>query len=94
MIQGKFKRYRRSMKNVIKLQNYYSPSELELSITEFVEYDNNQRYHESIDILKLAHVYFGRSEERLTKREQIKMNTLDWRGRLNQPAPGLLYNSS
>ena len=34
MTQGKIKRYHRSMKNIVKLQNYYSPWELEREITE------------------------------------------------------------
>ena len=83
MTQGKIERWHRSMKNVVKLQNYYSPSELEQSIVEFVEYYNNQRYHESIDNLTPSDVYSGKSEEVLTKRKQIKKNTLESRRRLN-----------
>ena len=83
MTQGKIERWHRSMKNVVKLQNYYSPSELGQSIAEFVEYYNNQRYHEAIDNLTPADVYSGKSEEVLTKREQIKKNTLESRRRLN-----------
>lgn len=71
---GKIERYHRSMKNVVKLQNYYSPSELEQSIAEFVECYNNQRYHESINNLTPADVYSGKSEEVLTIREQIKVS--------------------
>jgi len=37
MTQGKIERYHHSMKNVIKLQNYYLPSELQREIGEFVE---------------------------------------------------------
>jgi len=43
--QGKIERYHRSMKNVIKLDNYYSPEELEKSLADFVEYYNIDRYH-------------------------------------------------
>ena len=94
MTQGKIERWHRSMKNVVKLQNYYSPSELEQSIADFVEYYNNQRYHEAIDNLTPADVYFGKSEEVLTKREQIKQATLDRRRKLNLRAPVPVYNSS
>jgi transposase InsO family protein len=94
MTQGKIERYHRSMKNVVKLQNYYSPSELEQSIAEFVEYYNNQRYHESINNLTPADVYSGKTEEVLTKREQIKQTTLARRRRLNLQAPVPVYNSS
>jgi len=37
------------MKNVVQQQNYYSPSQLAEAIDDFVEYYNNQRYHESLD---------------------------------------------
>jgi len=36
--QGKIERYHRTMKNVIKLQNYYFPEELEREIAAFVRY--------------------------------------------------------
>ena len=60
MTHGKIERYHRSMKNPILLENYYLPGQLELSIGEFVEYYNNQRYHESLDNLTPIDVYFGR----------------------------------
>jgi transposase InsO family protein len=33
--QGKIERYHRSMKNVVKLDNYYCPEELEASLSSF-----------------------------------------------------------
>jgi transposase InsO family protein len=36
--QGKSKHYHRSLKNIMKLQNYYSPEELEREIAHFVDY--------------------------------------------------------
>ena len=59
MTQGKIERYHRSMKNRILLENYYLPGQLEQSIGEFVEHYNNRRYHESLDNLTPADVYFG-----------------------------------
>ena len=95
MTQGKIERYHRSMKNVVKLQNYYYPSELRQSIAEFVEYYNNQRYHEAIDNLTPADVHHGCSEEVLSKRAQIKKLTLDKRRRRNLPQPSTtMYNST
>jgi len=47
--QGKIERYHRSMKNVVKLDNYYCPDELKDAIHQFVQYYNYQRYHESLD---------------------------------------------
>ena len=73
----------RTMKNVVKLQNYYSPEELERGIAEFVDYYNQEAYHESLDNLTLTDVYHGRRKEVLTRREEIKMRTLMQRKRLN-----------
>jgi len=76
MTQGKIERWHRSMKNVIKLQNYYSPSELERAIAEWVEYYNNQRYHESLENVTPADVYFGREKEIIKKRSKLKEQSL------------------
>jgi len=76
MTQGKIERWHRSMKNVIKLQNYYSPGELERALAEWVEYYNNQRYHESLENVTPADVYFGREKEIIEKRNKLKEQTL------------------
>jgi len=76
MTQGKIERYHRSMKNVVKLRNYYYPWELEQALEAFVEYYNNERYHEALENLTPADVYAGKSEEVLSRREQIKEETL------------------
>jgi transposase InsO family protein len=80
--QGKIERYHRTMKNVIKLDNYYSPEELERAIDRFVEYYNNHRYHESLNNLTPADVYHGRSAKILRRRAKIKEKTMKER-RLN-----------
>jgi len=67
------------MKNVVNLQNYYSPEELEREIVQFVDYYNNQRYHESLDNLTPMDVYTGRAKEVLAKRPEIKKRTLQAR---------------
>src|SRR6476661_6664823 len=79
MTQGKIERYHRSMKNIVNLHNYFLPTELETEIASFVNYYNHQRYHESLDNLTPADVYFGRAKEVLTKRDQIKKQTLQQR---------------
>ena len=45
-------------------------------ITAFVDYYNNHRYHESIDNLTPADVYFGRGKTILAERERIKRQTI------------------
>ena len=79
MTQGKIERYHRSMKNVVNLQNYFSPEELEREIAQFVDYYNNQRYHESLDNLTPMDVYTGKAKEVLAKRAEIKKRTLQAR---------------
>jgi putative transposase len=74
--QGKIERYHRTMKNVVKLEHYYSPGELIHAIGEFVDFYNHQRYHESLKNLTPADVYYGRSEEILRERRIIKQATL------------------
>ena len=81
--QGKIERYHRSIKNVINLQNYYLPGELEREIERFVEYYNNKRYHESLDNLTPADVYSGHRRERLSIRDMIKRRTLKARKAVN-----------
>jgi putative transposase len=82
--QGKIERYHRSMKNIVKLDNYFSPGQLKVKMTEFVNYYNNERYHESLQNLTPADVYFGRAERRLKHRKIVKMETLNDRKKLNQ----------
>jgi len=71
MTQGKIERYHRSMKNVIKLQNYYLPGELQQEIGQFVEYYNNRRYHESLNNLTPVDVYEGRSRQIRPSRRRV-----------------------
>ena len=73
--QGKIERYHRTMKNVVKLDNYYCPEELEAALEKFVNTYNNERYHESLKNLTPADVYFGRGELILKEREKIKQNS-------------------
>lgn len=74
--QGKIERYHRTMKNVVKLDNYYSPEELERALKAFVHYYNYERYHESLKNLTPADVYFGRAAKILKQREKIKRDTI------------------
>jgi transposase InsO family protein len=82
MTQGKIERYHRSMKNQILLENYYLPCELEKRIGQFVHYYNTERYHESLDNLTPADVYFGQGEKILNWRAKIKKQTLAQRRQL------------
>jgi putative transposase len=74
--QGKIERWHQTLKNRILLDNYYLPVDLERQIGVFVEHYNHIRYHESIDNLTPADVYFGRAEPILAERRRIKLSTI------------------
>ena len=74
--QGKIERYHRSMKSIVKLDTYFYPWELEQAIADFVAYYNTQRYHESLDNVTPADVFFRRHQEVLSKQAIIKQQTL------------------
>ena len=74
--QGKIERWHQTMKNRLLLENYYLPGDLEHQISTFVDYYNNQRYHESLNNVTPADVYFGRDKAILKEREKIKKQTI------------------
>ena len=47
------------MKNVIKLNHYFCPSELENAIYGWVKYYNERRFHESLDNLTPKYTSLG-----------------------------------
>lgn len=67
------------MKNRVLLENYYLPSDLERQIGAFVDYYNNARYHESLNNVTPADVYFGRDKSIIRERNKIKRNTINQR---------------
>jgi len=81
--QGKIERWHRSMKNVVKLQNYYSPSQLLKAIDDFVAYYNHHRYHESLDNMTPVSIYYGKQKEVQSEREKIKRDTMSLRRQQN-----------
>ena len=77
--QGKLERLQQTLKNRILLDNYFFPADLEAQIEAFVDHYNHQRYHESINNLTPADVYFGRGQSILKQRERIKLKTMEAR---------------
>ena len=73
MTQGKIERWHQTLKNRILLENYFLPGDLEAQIAAFY---NHHRYHESINNLTPADVYFGRASTILAERERIKRQTI------------------
>jgi transposase InsO family protein len=76
-------RWHQTMKNRVLLGNYYLPGDLEQQIGNFVEYYNNQRYHESLNNVTPADVYFGRDKSIITERKKIKRDAINQRRFLN-----------
>jgi transposase InsO family protein len=88
MTQGKIERWHLSLKSRILLENYYLPGDLKRAIADFVEHYNHRRYHESLDNLAPADVYFGRGDRIRKRRDDIKRRTIEQRRRqhFNQAA--------
>ena len=81
MTQGKIERWHLSLKSRILLEHYYLPGDLERAVAGFVEHYNHRRYHESLDNLTPADVYFGRGARILERRNAIKQRTFERRRR-------------
>ena len=58
-------------------------AELENQIQRFIEYYNHERYHESINNLTPADVFYGRGQQVLDRRQQIKLNTMAMRKQMH-----------
>jgi transposase InsO family protein len=81
MTQGKIERWHLSLKSRILLENYYLPGDLERAVADFVDHYNHRRYHESLDNITPADVYFGRAARILERRREIKRRTIEHRRR-------------
>ncbi|WP_295849318.1 integrase core domain-containing protein, partial [Tardiphaga sp.] len=75
--QGKIERWHQTLKSRILLENYYLPGDLERQIEAFVEHYNHARYHESINNVTPADVYYGRAEAVIAERRRIKLATIE-----------------
>ena len=84
--QGKIERWHQTLKHRILLENYFLPGDLEAHIAAFVERYNHARFHESLDNLTPADVYFGRRQTILLRRERIKRKTIEQRPLLHRKA--------
>ncbi|WP_300075009.1 IS3 family transposase, partial [uncultured Ruegeria sp.] len=82
--QGKIERWHQTLKNRILLENYYLPGDLQQQIDAFVDHYNHRRYHESLQNLTPADVYFGRGQTILKQRERIKRKTIETRRLLHR----------
>jgi putative transposase len=75
MTQGKIERWHLSLKSRIL------PADLERAVAGFVDPYNHRRYHESLDNITPAAVYFGRGTRILKRHQEIKRRTIEHRHR-------------
>lgn len=76
---GKLERLHRTMKETVNLHVYDSPEELSRAIDEFYCFYNYERYHESLGNVTPADLYFGRADQVLNRRKDLKNKTISHR---------------
>jgi hypothetical protein len=60
---GFSERWYQTLKNRVLLENYHPPGDLKAKIATFVNHYNHRRYHENLNNLTPADVYFGRASK-------------------------------
>ncbi len=68
---------------MVRLENHYSPWELERALARFVRYYNHERVHEAIGNVTPDDMYHGSQHAILSRREKIKRVTLERRKKEN-----------
>lgn len=81
---GKVERYQQSLKRVVNQLPYELPSQLEKAIADFVDYYNYHRYHKALGDVTPADVLYGRREEILERRKEVRIQTVNHRRNYNQ----------
>ena len=81
---GKLERYHRTIKLDVNQIPYDVPGNLEVAITEFVNYYNNRRYHKALGNVTPADVLDGRREQILERRKEVQTQTFQRRRLYNQ----------
>jgi len=81
---GKVERYQQSLKRQVNQLPYELPSDLEKAIEDFVDYYNYRRYHKALGNVTPADVLYGRREDILARRKEVKRQTINRRRHYNQ----------
>ena len=81
---GKVERYQQSLKREVNQLPYELPSQLEQAIADFVDYYNYRRYHKALGDVTPADVLYGRREQILERRKEVRIQTSKRRRDYNQ----------
>ena len=73
---GKVERYQQSLKRVVNQLPYELPSQLEKAIADFVDYYHYRRYHKALGDVTPADVLYGRREEIIKRRREVRAQTI------------------
>ena len=88
---GKVERYQQSLKHEVNQLPYELPSQLEKAIADFVGYYNDRRYHKALGDVTTADVLYGRREQILQRRKEVRIQTLNQRRDYNQGLKELVH---
>ncbi len=81
---GKVERYQQSLKREVNQLPYELPSQLERAIADFADYYNHRRYHKALGDVTPADVLYGRREQILQRRKEVRLQTINHRRDYNQ----------
>jgi len=81
---GKVERYQQSLKREVNQIPYEAPSQLDKAIADFVDYYNHRRYHKAIGDVTPADVLYGRREQILQRRKEVRIQTINHRRNYNR----------
>ena len=90
---GKLERYHRTIKQEVNQVPYEQPSQLERALADFVDYYNFRRYHKALGNVAPADVLYGRREQILQRRKEVKAQTIQNRRHYNQTLRELKHPS-
>ena len=74
----------------LNLLVYTSPGRLHAAMADFIDFYNHRRYHQGLDNVTPADVYYGRREAILARRKTRYAATLARRRAYNRAHPGQL----
>ena len=94
MTQGKIERYHHTMKNTIKVQNYFLLLELERETDFFIAYYNHEQVHESLDKRQPVDMHYGRYRKIQKLRDIVNEQTLEQCRRKNTGLMPLRYHGN